>query len=553
MALTAELPIWLAPGVKPGTELYTNGWGDKEYPSAEVFNFLQNRAYLALKELQEQMPDNTNITDLLNKKVDKVEGMGLSEKNFTAAEKNKLSAIESEANKYVLPAATSSTLGGVKVAVNTGIEVTTGGTISATTLKESVDDHLIDSLSHVFYCGTSSGVNAKVISNTAVKSYVEGLQVKFKNSDSNTGNVTVNINGLGTKKLLTFTGEEIASAELRANMVYNIVYNGTDFFLASGGVNTGDATALSNDILSGKTAYVDGQKVTGTMTNRGAVTEYIAPNDTIIIPEGYHNGNGKVIQQVNTKGAETFIPTTKDQQILVGQLLVGTQTIKGDANLVSANIVSGKSIFGVNGSTEKAVKPMSKALLDIVGTKFGYKLSSVDSDSNYYFTTSTNSSAAEFVKYSYNGTLLERRVMNLTPANGSEGILLGYTKYGYCYCSNGIFIVEDTEKTRVHSEKADGTSNVAPPPYLRSAWCLGNSELIIPYGYTGIRSAIYRNFNSFSFDLDLLEQTTAFLNSKDELVYHSDNSYDDIYVVNVKLRQKTSVSNTKVALGSFSL
>lgn len=250
MALTAELPIWLAPGVKPGTELYTNGWGDKEYPSAEVFNFLQNRAYLALKELQEQMPDNTNITDLLNKKVDKVEGMGLSQKSYTAAEQNKLSAIESEANNYVLPAATSSTLGGVKVAVNTGIEVTTGGTISATTLKKSVDDHLIDSLSHVFYCGASSGVNEKIISNTAVKSYVEGLQVKFKNSDSNTGNVTVNINGLGTKKLLTFTGEEIASAELRANMIYNIVYNGTSFFLASGGagIKTTDLTALITNI-----------------------------------------------------------------------------------------------------------------------------------------------------------------------------------------------------------------------------------------------------------------------------------------------------------------
>lgn len=69
MALTAELPIWLAPGIKPGTELYTNGWGDKEYPSAEVFNFLQNRAYLALKELQEQMPDNINISILESKAV----------------------------------------------------------------------------------------------------------------------------------------------------------------------------------------------------------------------------------------------------------------------------------------------------------------------------------------------------------------------------------------------------------------------------------------------------------------------------------------------------
>lgn len=297
----------------------------------------------------------SELTEGLATKVNTVEGKGLSTNDYTTAEQNKLKGIAEGANNYTLPVATSSILGGVKVAVNTGIELTSGGTISATALKKSMDDHLVDSLSHVFYCGSSSGVNAKVISNTAVKSYIEGLQVKFKNSDANTGNVTVNVNGLGTKKLLSFTGAELKSAELRANMVYNIVYNGTDFFLASGGVNTGDATALSNDILSGKTAYVDGQKVTGTMTNRGTVTEYIAPNDTITIPEGYHNGNGKVIQQVNTKGAETFTPTTKDQQILVGQLLTGTQTIKGDTNLVGANILRGKSIFGVNGTLDKGV------------------------------------------------------------------------------------------------------------------------------------------------------------------------------------------------------
>ena len=556
MALTAELPIWLAPGIKPSTELYTNGWGDKEYPSAEVFNFLQNRAYLALKELQEQMPDNTNITDLLNKKVDKVEGMGLSEKNFTAAEQDKLSKIETEANKYVLPAATSSTLGGVKVAVNTGIEVTTGGTISATTLKKSVDDHLIDSLSHVFYCGASSGVNAKVISNPAIKAYVEGLQVKFKNSDSNTGNVTVNINGFGTKKLLSFAGAELKSAELRANMVYNIVYNGTDFFLASGGVNTGDATALSNDILSGKTAYVDGQKVTGTMTDRGAVTEYIPTNDTITIPEGYHNGKGKVVHQVNTKGAETFVPTTKDQKIFVGQYLTGTQTIKGDANLVGANIVSGKSIFGVNGSAEKTIKPMSNTLLMIVGdVNSPYKLSSIDSDSNYYFLKNGDpftGTGFVFEKYSYSGTLLDSYSLNLT----KTGVrLLGYTNHGYCYIDNSFyFVIEDSYKNVIHKQYANNSDTVTDSEYLYGAWYLGGEKAIYSYDQYGAKVGIFTNFKTLYADLGFFHQETAVLTSKDEIVYYYGRvSMGEIYIANTVTGQKRSARNTKIALGSYIL
>ena len=53
---------------------------------------------------------------------------------------------------------------------------------------------------------------------------------------------------------------------------------------------------------------------------------------------------------MNTKGAATITPTTTDQTIAAGQYLTGAQTIKGDANLVSENIISGKSIFGVSGN-----------------------------------------------------------------------------------------------------------------------------------------------------------------------------------------------------------
>lgn len=73
---------------------------------------------------------NSNITQLQTQKVDKVKGKGLSTNDYTTPEKNKLAAIEAEANKYVLPAATASALGGVKISSN--ITLANGGTISIT-------------------------------------------------------------------------------------------------------------------------------------------------------------------------------------------------------------------------------------------------------------------------------------------------------------------------------------------------------------------------------------------------------------------------------------
>ena len=80
---------------------------------------------------------------------------------------------------------------------------------------------------------------------------------------------------------------------------------------------TGDATATAANILSGKTAYVKGKKLTGT---------------------------------IPSKAAQTYTPGTASQIIAAGQYLEGDQTIQGDPNLVAENIASGKSIFGIVGN-----------------------------------------------------------------------------------------------------------------------------------------------------------------------------------------------------------
>lgn len=84
-----------------------------------------NRAKAKEEALRTDVEDLTGQVLILEKtKVNKVEGKGLSTNDYTTPEKNKLAAIEAEANKYILPAATTTTLGGIIVGDRLSIDDT---------------------------------------------------------------------------------------------------------------------------------------------------------------------------------------------------------------------------------------------------------------------------------------------------------------------------------------------------------------------------------------------------------------------------------------------
>lgn len=67
---------------------------------------------------------------------------------------------------------------------------------------------------------------------------------------------------------------------------------------------------------------------------------------------GIINIYGSSSFQLSTLVSQTITPGTSDQTISAFNYLVGSQTIKGDANLVASNIRSGVSIFGVQGALD---------------------------------------------------------------------------------------------------------------------------------------------------------------------------------------------------------
>lgn len=133
--------------------------------------------------------------------------------------------------------------------------------------------------------------------------------------------------------LMDLTGDDITATDLAKGKKAHDKTGAPIVGTSTKDADTSDATAGAAEILSGKTAYVTGSKVTGTMTNNGAKTLNVSKKSVSVpIPQGYHDGSGAA--QIDPTEAAKVIPNNIRQGISilgVEGAMSGTEGAKAQA------------------------------------------------------------------------------------------------------------------------------------------------------------------------------------------------------------------------------
>lgn len=158
---------------------------------------------------------------------------------------------------------------------------------------------------------------------------------------------------LGDEVLIDLTGDTVTKEKLLKGSTAHDKAGNQITGTCEYDVNSTDATVAEAEILSGKTAYARGAKLTGTMKNNGAVAGKITTKaGKYTIPQGFHDGAGTV-----------EIDSTEQAKLIPGNIRQGVSVLGVTGTMTSTEGVKAQS---------KEVTPSMSAQTIVPDTGYNY-------------------------------------------------------------------------------------------------------------------------------------------------------------------------------------
>lgn len=150
----------------------------------------------------------------------------------------------------------------------------------------------------------------------------------------------------GGNTLIDLTSDDVTTADVLSGKYFHDRTGERKTGACTYDADTSDATATAAEILATKTAYVNGAKLTGSMTNNGAVTGTISTKaGQYTVPQGYHDGSGKV-----------SISSTEQAKIIAGNIKSGV-SILGVTGTYSGEAVTAQTKTATPSTTQQTILP----------------------------------------------------------------------------------------------------------------------------------------------------------------------------------------------------